>query len=72
MYSQVSDRLELAGRSGHRFRGEAFAHSTSLISAFIVVDSSGGVVAAFPADGDRGVIAESMSEYKVNVSMQEA
>ena len=58
MNSQVSDGLELALLNRHRFRGESLAHALGLRPALLVADPAGAVVAALPADGDGGVVAE--------------
>ena len=70
--SQVGDGLEFALLNRHGFSGESLAHALSLHSALLVVDPAGAVVAALPADGDGGVVAEWVVKYKAKVSMQAA
>lgn len=57
MDAQVVDCLEFSYCCSHGLAGEAFAHSAGLITAFLVIDSSSGIVAALPADGNGGVVA---------------
>jgi len=58
VYTQVGDGIEFALIDGHCLSGEAFAHALGLNYALAVVDPAGAVVAALPADGDGGVVAE--------------
>jgi hypothetical protein len=52
MDAQIVDSLEFSYCCSHRLAGEALAHSAGFVTAFLIVDSSSGVVAALPADGD--------------------
>lgn len=72
MHSQVPQILQFSYLGAHRLRSKPFAHPLCLVSALIVVDASGCIVAAFPADGDGRVVAGYGVSYKVKVSIQAA
>lgn len=65
-YSQIFYVIQFSCAGEHWLSCESFAHSLGLFPAFGVVDSTDGIVAAFPADGDGGVVAEVTDKnYKV-------
>ena len=72
MYSEVLYRVEFSNLSGHGLTGESSTHFSCLFSAFGVIGSARGVVAALPTDCDGGVVAECWHTYNVKVSMQAA
>ena len=56
--SQVSNGLKLALLDGHRLSCESLTHPLGLHSSLVGVDSSRGVIASLPADGNRGIVAK--------------
>ena len=72
MHAEVLQGVELSHLGCHGLAGEPSAHLSGFGATMGIIGPTGGVVAALPADGDGGVVAECPHTYNVKVSMHAA